>query len=191
MANLTSLGIEGAWLYTSEVHVDGRGYFSEWFKTEIIEDKLNRKFEVAQSNVSKSRKGVVRGIHLSAAPMGQAKWITCTSGSVWDVVVDLRPNSKTFRKWVSHELKAGSGESILIEEGLGHAFLALEDESIVSYLTTSSYKQEFERSISPTDPSIAITWPSSTLHFSERDKTAPSLTEYLHNEAQQNSDRQT
>jgi dTDP-4-dehydrorhamnose 3,5-epimerase len=179
MAEISSLGIDGAWLYTTEVHEDSRGSFSEWFKSDLVEKKLYRKFVVAQSNISKSKKGVVRGIHLSTAPEGQAKWVTCTNGSIWDVIVDLRPDSPTFKKWVSHELKAGQGESIFIEEGLGHAFLALEDDSIVCYLTTSLYQPKLEISISPQDPTIAIFWPKDEIRLSEKDKNAMPLSEYL------------
>jgi len=179
MAEIHSLGIDGAWLYATEVHNDSRGSFSEWFKSDFIEKKLDRKFVVAQSNISKSKKGVVRGIHLSTAPEGQAKWVTCTDGSIWDVIVDLRTGSSTFKKWVSHELKAGQGESIFIEEGLGHAFLALEEDSIVCYLTTSLYQPELEISISPHDPTLAITWPIDKFHLSKKDAEAITLNEYL------------
>lgn len=179
MADLTALSIDGAWLYQSNVFGDPRGYFTEWFQKDLLESELKREFSVKQANLSKSKRGVVRGIHFSIAKEGQAKWITCTSGAILDVVVDIRPNSPTFKKWISVELSAGSGKSIFMSEGLGHAFLALEDESTISYLLSSPYSPKDELGISPTDPDIGIIWPMSELHFSPKDQEAPSLADLL------------
>ena len=181
MANLIPLSIEGAWVFESPAHTDERGYFREWFKDSYIREHLGREFQVAQSNLSKSKKGVVRGIHFSTAPQGQAKWITCAHGALWDVVIDIRPNSSTFRRWEAHELRAGDGRSIFISEGLGHAFVALEDESVISYLLSSPYAPTHEHAVNPKDSDINIAWPSIPLTFSERDASAPSLMEFLRN----------
>lgn len=179
MVELSPLGIEGAWLFTSPIHTDERGFFREWFQLDVLERTTGRSFSIAQSNISKSKKGVVRGIHFNTSTQGQAKWITCTSGSIWDVVVDIRPNSPTFKKWVARELSAHDGKSIFISEGLGHAFLALEDDSVVTYLLSSPYAPESEFSINPKDPDIGIEWPLRDLQFSSRDQSAPSLIEYF------------
>ena len=103
---IKELGIKGAWLAHSPIHHDRRGYFREWFKEADIETTIGRNFEVQQANISSSNKGVLRGIHYSLTPNGQGKWITCISGVIWDVVVDLRPSSSTFKKWLGIELNA-------------------------------------------------------------------------------------
>ena len=179
MAKLTPLEIEGAWLFESPSHGDDRGYFREWFKSSTIRETIGRSFEVAQSNLSRSKKGVVRGIHFSAASMGQAKWVTCANGALWDVVVDIRPNSPTFKRWTAVELRAESGKALFISEGLGHTFVALEDDTVISYLLSTPYSPKDEFAINPQDPEIAITWPDLYLIFSPKDADAPTLRQFL------------
>ena len=179
MSKLTPLKIKGSSIFESPVYGDERGYFSEWFKASLVNELLGKEFGIAQANLSKSRKGVVRGIHFSSAPRGQSKWITCAAGALLDVVVDIRPNSPTFRLWDAHELRAGDGRSIFISEGLGHAFLALEDETVISYLLSTPYSPSYEHAINPLDPEIGIAWPSIELSLSEKDASAPSLKEFL------------
>ena len=179
MAKLTPLSIEGSWLFESPSHGDDRGYFREWFKSSVITESLGREFSVSQSNLSRSKKGVVRGIHFSTAPSGQAKWVTCANGSLWDVVVDIRPKSPTFKRWEAVELRAEEGKALLISEGLGHAFLSLEDDTVISYLLTTPYSPNYEFAINPQDPEIAIKWPDIQLLFSDKDAVAPSLREFL------------
>jgi dTDP-4-dehydrorhamnose 3,5-epimerase len=179
LGEITPLGIDGAWLYQSSVFSDSRGYFTEWFKDELISKSIPQGLDVAQANLSKSKKGVVRGIHFSIAQAGQAKWITCASGKIWDVVVDIRPKSPTFKKWIAIELNEASGKSVFIQEGLGHAFLAMEDETIISYLLSSPYSPNEELAINPKDPQIAINWPLDDLLFSPKDEYAPNLEDLL------------
>ena len=179
MAELTPLEISGSWLFQSPVHNDERGYFTEWFKSELFEKVVGNKFNLAQSNVSKSSKGVLRGIHFSIAKVGQAKWVTCVTGSIWDVVIDIRPNSPTFKKWTAVQLDGGSGKSIYISEGLAHAFLALEDETTISYLLSSPYSPSEELAIYPKDPELAINWPLMELKISDKDQKAPFLAELV------------
>jgi len=169
------LAIEGAWLTKSPIHRDERGFFREWFRGDELLSATGREFKVVQSNTSLSAKGVLRGIHYSLAPQGQAKWVTCTSGSIWDVVVDIRPSSPTFKKWVGVELKGSSGDSLLISEGLGHAFMALEDDSVVTYLLASPYSPMEELDIDPLDLELAIQWPSVERLLSPKDANAPTL----------------
>ena len=178
---LTPLGIEGAWLAESPVWNDERGFFREWFKSESIERATGRNFEIEQANISLSSAGTLRGIHYSIAPRGQAKWITCVSGVIQDVIVDIRPDSKTFGKWVGVELNGNSGKAVFISEGLGHGFLALEDNTAVSYLVTTPFSPTDELEINPLDIEIAIDWriDLSELEISEKDKNAPSLAERL------------
>lgn len=154
----TSLEIEGAWLATSKIYTDDRGNFREWFKRSEVFDKTGIDFQVEQSNVSLSNCGVLRGIHYSLAKGGQSKWVTCVSGHVIDFVVDIRPNSSTFKKYVAVDLVEGEGRSIFVGPGLGHAFLSIKDGSTVSYLLSSGYSPDEEFEINPMDPELAINW---------------------------------
>lgn len=179
---IKSLGIDGAWLASSPVHADERGSFREWFKLSEIKDVSGLDFSVAQSNISTSKKGVLRGIHYSLAKGGQAKWVTCVSGHVIDVVVDIRPASPTYKKYELIDLKGGEGRAVLVGAGLGHGFLSLEEGSIVSYLLDSPYSPSDEFEINPLDPELGIKWPLELiggmgLILSPKDAQAPSLAE--------------
>jgi dTDP-4-dehydrorhamnose 3,5-epimerase len=178
---LTPLGIEGAWLAESPVWSDHRGFFREWFKSENIKQVVGRDFNVEQANISVSAKGTLRGIHYSIALRGQAKWITCVSGSIQDVIVDIRPASETFGRWVNVELKGDSGKAVFINEGLGHGFLALEDNTSVAYLVSTPFSGTDEYEINPLDKKIGIEWriESNSLKISDKDKFAPTLASRL------------
>ena len=185
---LTPLGIDGAWLAESKVWSDERGFFREWFKSEDIEKTTGKRFGIEQANISISSKGTLRGIHYSLAPRGQAKWITCVAGSIKDVILDIRPDSKTFKKWVEVELTGNSGKAVLISEGLGHGFIALEDHTAVAYLVSTPFLPSHEFEINPLDEEIGINWGMDISHLkiSDKDKNAPSLTARLSDRKFQN-----
>jgi dTDP-4-dehydrorhamnose 3,5-epimerase len=174
---LTELKIKGAWLAESDLHSDSRGNFSEWFKKSEIASRTGFVFEAAQANISTSHKGVLRGIHYSLADVGQAKWVTCVSGSVLDAIVDIREGSPTYGKYEIINLESKSGKSVLIGPGLGHGFIALEDSSSVAYLLSSQYSPADEYEINPFDSEIRIDWGVELAEaiLSEKDKKAPSL----------------
>lgn len=176
---IRELAIKGAWIAHSPTHTDNRGFFREWFKEEEVEIATGRSFTVHQANISTSNKGVLRGIHYSLANKGQGKWITCISGSIWDVVVDIRPSSPTFKEWIGIELNALSGSSLFISEGLGHGFISLEDNSTVAYLLTSKYSPTEEFEIHPLDPELGIIWPLKNPSLSIKDAVAPTLMQQL------------
>lgn len=178
---IAPLEIEGVWVVESPIWRDDRGFFREWFKSADIEEATGRSFEIEQANVSLSSKGTLRGIHYSIAPRGQAKWVTCVSGSIKDVIVDIRPGSPTFGKWVEVELRGDSGKSVLINEGLGHGFIALEDNTAVAYLISTPFSPSNEFEINPLDEKIAIDWGMEATEFkiSEKDMKAPTLAERL------------
>ena len=178
---LTPLGIDGAWLAESPVWSDDRGFLREWFKSEDVKAATGRNYGIEQANISISSRGTLRGIHYSIAPRGQAKWITCVSGSIQDVIVDIRPESKTFGQWIDVELEGDSGKAVLISARLGHGFLALEDNTAVAYLVSTPFSPTDEFEINPLDIEIAIDWHMdlSELEISEKDKNAPSLAERL------------
>jgi len=150
------MGIQGAFVFTQVRHKDSRGHFQESFKLSSLEKELGLGFEVKQVNQSTSAKGVIRGIHFADNPPGQAKYVSCLKGSIWDIVVDLRTGSTTFGKWEGVEVSAANGKSVLIAEGLGHGFLSLQEGSAVSYLCSEEYNPKTERQINPLDRDLAI-----------------------------------
>ncbi len=172
---IEELGIAGLWKINSPVISDERGSFREWFKQDELIQKTGKMFSVRQANLSKSSRGSLRGIHFSLSHTGQAKLVTCASGAIWEVVVDLRTGSPTFKKWVGINLEAAMGTSIVVSEGLGHGFLAMEENSIVTYLLTSPYSPLEEFGINPMDPELDIEWPIDNYIFSKKDQEAPSL----------------
>jgi dTDP-4-dehydrorhamnose 3,5-epimerase len=176
---LKPLGIEGVWLAESPVWSDDRGFFREWFKSTDIKNATGRDFGIEQANISLSSKGTLRGIHYSIAPRGQAKWITCVSGSIKDVIVDIRPDSKSFGQWLEVELRGDAGKAVLISEGLGHGFVALEENTAVAYLVSTPFSPSDELEINPLDEKIGINWgfDLSELKISDKDKQAPTLAE--------------
>jgi dTDP-4-dehydrorhamnose 3,5-epimerase len=178
---LTPLGIDGAWLAESPVWRDDRGFFREWFKSVDIENATGRNFEIEQANLSLSSAGTLRGIHYSIAPRGQAKWITCVSGSIKDVIVDIRPDSKNFGRWIEVKLSGDSGKAVFIGEGLGHAFLALEDNSAVVYLVSTPFLPSYEFEINPLDEEIGIDWGMDldSMKISEKDVKGQTLQSLL------------
>jgi dTDP-4-dehydrorhamnose 3,5-epimerase len=173
--NVEPLSISGAWTISSRIYEDDRGSFREWFKASALLERAGISFQPKQSNVSTSAKGVVRGIHYSLAPQGQAKLITCLSGRIWDVVVDIRTGSPTFGQWEGVELSPDNGKSVFISSGLGHGFSALEDDSVAAYLLSSEYDPASEKEINPLDSLLGVDWKTSTPVLSEKDQKGPSL----------------
>jgi dTDP-4-dehydrorhamnose 3,5-epimerase len=141
---------------------------------------LGYRLEVAQVNCSVSHRGVIRGIHFADVPPGQAKYVCCVSGSIMDVVVDLRVGSPTFRSWEAVELDGAGGRALFLAEGLGHAFTARTAEATVVYLCSSPYRPGGEHGIHPLDPGIGITWPDGgEVILSDKDAAAPRLEQAL------------
>jgi dTDP-4-dehydrorhamnose 3,5-epimerase len=172
------LDIDGAWVLTPRIHRDGRGSFLEWFRDAELHDRVGYRMDVAQANCSVSRRGVIRGIHFSDVPPGQAKYVTCASGAIIDVVVDLRMGSQGFGRWLAVQLDDTARRAIYISEGLGHAFAALTDQATVVYLCSTPYAPGREHGVDPLDPAIGISWPADMEKIlSEKDASAPSLAE--------------
>jgi dTDP-4-dehydrorhamnose 3,5-epimerase len=172
------LDIAGAWEVTPPVHADSRGLFFEWLTDRSFTEFAGHPLDVRQANCSVSAAGVLRGLHFAQLPPSQAKYVTCLSGSVFDVVVDIRVGSPTFGQWDSVLLDDRNHRSVYLSEGLAHGFLALQDNSTVMYLCSTEYSPQREHTISPTDPALAIDWPSEhELLISDRDAAAPTLDE--------------
>jgi len=155
---LQELSISGAYVVTHKVFPDERGLFREWFKADEIES-IDETFTVEQANYSKSKQFVIRGIHYSVAPQGQAKLVTCASGQIVDVLVDLRVGSPSYLKIEYVELSEDSGKVVFVPSGVGHGFVVVSESAAVVYLTSSGYAPDYEKAINPTDQELGIIWP--------------------------------
>ncbi|MBW0254607.1 dTDP-4-dehydrorhamnose 3,5-epimerase family protein [Cellulomonas sp. PS-H5] len=178
------LAVPGAWEITPTQHGDPRGVFLEAFQGGPFAEATGHRFDLQQANISVSAAGVLRGIHFADVPPGQAKYVTCPKGAVLDVVVDIRVGSPTFGTWDAVLLDDVDRRAIYLGEGLGHAFLSLEDGSTVMYLCSTGYSPGREHGIHPLDPEVGIDWPTQardgspiTPQLSEKDLAAPSLAE--------------
>lgn len=180
--NVRELAIPGAWEITPVVHADARGEFFEWFTDSAFTAITGHRLDLRQANCSVSRAGVLRGVHFAQLPPSQAKYVSCVRGSVVDVVVDIRVGSPTFGRWDAVTLDDRTHRSVYLSEGLGHAFLALRDDSVVTYLCSAGYHPDREHTIDPLDPTLGIEWRAwasqaavDELILSDRDRAAPSL----------------
>ena len=181
---LRELTVPGAWEITPKQHGDPRGVFLEVFQGDPLAEAIGHRFDLQQANCSVSAAGVLRGIHFADVPPGQAKYVTCARGAVLDVVVDLRVGSRTFGTWDTVLLDDVDRRAIYLGEGLGHAFMSLEDDSTVLYLCSTGYSPGREHGIHPLDPKVAIQWPTTARdgspidpQLSAKDLAAPTLAE--------------
>jgi len=165
--------IEEVALIEPNVHGDERGFLVETFReNELAELGVDMRF--VQDNHSRSRGPVVRGIHLQR---GQAKLVRCPVGRVWDVAVDLRPDSPTYKRWEGHELDGERHRQLFIPAGFGHGFCLLSDEADVIYRLSDYYEPELELGVAWDDPELGIEWPITDPILSDRDRNAPRLAE--------------
>ena len=169
------LKISGSWKIEFQKFEDNRGFFYESFKAEEFPKLIGRNFDIKQTNTSSSAKGSVRGIHYALVPPSQAKLVQCQRGSIKDYVIDIRIGSPTFGQFEAVDLDEKAASAIFIEEGLAHAFVALENNTIVTYYVSEKYNPEREKGINPFDKTLNILWPEIDLILSEKDKAAISL----------------
>ncbi|MFI5496978.1 dTDP-4-dehydrorhamnose 3,5-epimerase family protein [Actinoplanes sp. NPDC051859] len=172
---IRSLSIEGAYEVTPQLHRDSRGTFLEWYRFDALAATVGHALDLAQANISTSARHVVRGVHFADVPPGQAKYITCVSGSVLDVVVDIRVGSPTYGAWEAVPLDDEDRRAVYLAEGLGHGFCALTENATVAYLCSSTYRPGHEHGIHPLDPELGIRWPAAALELSAKDEAAPTL----------------
>lgn len=166
----TPTPLAGAFVVELEEVEDERGFFARAFCREEFEAHgLNPR--VAQCNVSLNRKrGTLRGMHFQAPPHEEAKLVRCTRGAVWDVVIDLRRDSVTFKRWHGIELSAQNRRGLYVPEGFAHGFLTLTDDSEMLYLMSEPYHPECARGVRWNDPAFGIAWPLAQPEMSERDR---------------------
>jgi dTDP-4-dehydrorhamnose 3,5-epimerase len=165
--------VEGAWVVEPERMADERGFFARtWDTDQFAERGLN--VVLAQCSVSYSAvRGTLRGMHYQAPPHEEAKLVRCTAGAIFDVAVDLRPASPTFRSWCGVELSAENRLAVYVPEGCAHGFLTLADGSEVSYLISEFWAPDAGRGVRYDDRAFGIEWPCEIVVINERDRTYP------------------
>jgi dTDP-4-dehydrorhamnose 3,5-epimerase len=170
----TQTPFSGLYLIKPKVFGDARGYFFESFQLAAFEKNIG-KVEFVQDNESKSGYGVLRGLHFQKPPYPQAKLVRCISGSIMDVVVDLRKDSPTFKKHYSVELSADNKFQLFIPRGFAHGFVVLNDEAIFSYKVDNLYAPTHDGGIRYNDPELAIDWklPKEAIKLSLKDQELP------------------
>jgi 5-epimerase len=157
---------------------DARGQFVAPFQQSSFAEATGHQLQLAQANHSVSRRGVIRGVHFSDVPPGQAKYVHCARGALLDVAIDIRLGSPTFGRWCSVLLDATTCHAVYLAEGIGHAFVALTDDTVMSYLCSTGYDPAAEHTVHPLDPALQLPWPTDLEPvLSNKDRTAPTLAE--------------
>jgi dTDP-4-dehydrorhamnose 3,5-epimerase len=165
--------LPGAFRIDVEPHADDRGLFARTFcAREFAAHGLPAAF-VQCSTSFNARRGTLRGLHWQAEPHAEAKLVRCTRGRAWDVVVDLRPDSATFRRWAAVEIGAGNRTAVFVPEGFAHGFQTLEDDTEILYQMTAFYVADLARGAPWDDPAFAIGWPLPDPILSPRDARHP------------------
>ena len=171
--------LEGLFLYEAKKFGDQRGYFFESFRHDFFRNHIDEKVHFVQDNVSRSTKGILRGLHFQAPPYAQAKLVHVVQGEVFDVAVDIRKDSPTYGQWHAIELTLERGNALLVPEGCAHGFQVLEPASELLYLHSGAWVKEAETGLRWDDPSVAITWPLPVTDLSDRDCSLPFLSDSL------------
>lgn len=169
----TETPLKGAYLIDLELQEDERGFFGRsWCQREFTEHGLNPR--LAQCNISFNKKrGTLRGMHYQADPYQEAKLVRCTSGEIYDVIIDLRPDSVTFKKWSAFTLTGNNHRALYIPEGVAHGFQTLAYNTEVFYQMSEFYHPESARGVRWDDPEFNIKWPIDGIIVSEKDKSYP------------------
>ncbi|SIR46911.1 dTDP-4-dehydrorhamnose 3,5-epimerase [Halanaerobium kushneri] len=167
--------IDDLYIIEPQVFEDNRGWFMESYSAQKFKE-LGIDIEFIQDNHSLSKeKGVLRGLHFQLEPKAQIKLVRCTQGKIYDVTVDLREGSPTYKKWVGVELSAENKKQFLIPKGFAHGFLTLSENAEVQYKVDEYYAPEYDRSIRFDDPEISVDWDIDKPVLSDKDKNAPLL----------------
>jgi dTDP-4-dehydrorhamnose 3,5-epimerase len=162
--------LKGAYVIDLEKLEDERGYFARaWCQQEFVQNRLDA--VLVQCNVSYNpRRGTLRGMHYQDPPYAETKLVRCTRGAIYDVIVDLRPDSQTFLQWTAEELTPENGRMMYIPKGFAHGFQTLEDQSMVFYQVSEFYARDYCRGVRWDDPQVNIRWPSEVTAISTQDK---------------------
>ncbi|OLF18880.1 dTDP-4-dehydrorhamnose 3,5-epimerase family protein [Actinophytocola xanthii] len=174
--DVRELAVPGAFEFTPRVFPDERGLFVCPYQEEDFVKAVGHPLRLAQTNHSKSRRGTIRGVHFADVPPGQGKYVYCPQGALLDVVVDIRVGSPTFGAVDVVRLDPVDFRAVYVAEGLGHAIMALEDDTVISYLCSTGYNPGAEHGLNPMDPALAIPWPAEVeVLLSDKDRLAPTL----------------
>jgi epimerase EvaD len=175
----SELAVSGAFVFTPEIFPDDRGLFVSPMQESALLDTVGTPaFSAAQVSFSRSRQGVVRGVHFTRTPPGCAKYVHCPHGRVLDIVVDLRTASPTFGQCDTVLLDPDQARAVYLPIGVGHAFVALANDTVVTYLLSIAYDPRLEAAVSVTDPALALPIPDEVDPvLSTRDSAAPTLAE--------------
>lgn len=166
--------IPGLLVFTPQPHVDPRGFFSRTFDVDVARRAGLDPTAFVQDSVSRSAQGVIRGLHLRVG-LGENKLVRCSSGAIFDVVVDLRPSSPTFRQWLSFDLDGTSQRSLYVPAGCAHGFQALTEPADTSYRIDREHDPSEDLTIAYDDPELAVPWPLPLTIMSDNDRAAPPL----------------
>jgi len=166
-------GLDGVVIIEPEVHGDARGFFLESWKASSY-GKHGLPGSFAQANISRSEKGVLRGLHFQYR-QPQGKLVSVLEGRIFDVAVDVRPGSASFGQWAGVELSSQSHRQLYVPEGFAHGFIVLSDSALFHYHCTTEYAPQFELAIAWNDPDIGVKWPCEPKSFSGKDREAPRL----------------
>jgi 5-epimerase len=170
------LAVPGVVEFTPTIFPDERGEFVAPFQQSAFVEATGHRLHLAQANHSVSRRGAIRGVHFSDVPPGQAKYVHCSRGALLDVAVDLRVGSPTFGRWESVLLDTENYRALYLPEGIGHAFVALADDTVMTYLCSTGYNPTAEHAVNPLDPALALPWPPhQEAVLSDKDRQAPTL----------------
>ena len=169
--------IDGVFLIKPQIFQDKRGYFFESFNQKKLNEKIKVNF--VQDNQSLSSKNILRGLHFQKPPFAQSKLVSVINGSVLDVVVDIRSDSKTYGKYILEELNDKNHHQLFIPKGMAHGFLSLEDHTIFNYKCSEFYNKDSEDSIIWNDPDIGIKWPNISPILSEKDQSAKKFSSFV------------
>lgn len=173
--HFTPTSIAGVTIVELEPHHDARGSFARTFCAEEFA-AAGIPLKVAQVNLSSNRaRHTLRGLHYQRAPFGEPKIVACLRGRIFDVAVDVRPNSPTYLRWEAVELSFDGGRMFCLSEGIAHGFLTLEPDSAVQYLMGAAYRPGAAVGLRWNDPALAIAWPAEPAAISERDSNYPLL----------------
>ena len=177
---VTDTDLPGARLVEPVRHADARGSFMELWHRARYREEAGMPSAFVQDNVSVSERGVLRGLHYQH-PQAQGKLVSVLAGDVFDVAVDLRPDSPAFKTWTGHRLSRANGRQLYVPEGCAHGFLVLSAEALVQYKCTAYYAPDCDRTLAWDDPAFAVDWPLDEIDgapvLSEKDATAPTLAE--------------
>ena len=181
LSTAAGVPLQGPLLLTPRVFGDARGFFYESWNQQAFAAALAEHGQVAepfvQDNHSRSRQGVLRGLHWQLPPHPQGKLVRCVVGEILDVAVDLRRSSATFGQWAGARLSADNHQQLWIPAGFAHGFVTLSDQAEVLYKTTDVWNRESERALRWDDPAVAIAWPLAQPILSDKDGVAPLLAE--------------